>query len=137
MEQIATFLLNPLKNKKVWAVMTPDGELFYDIVSVKRAQFCIEENEQFWLNPYGGAYQWDTKVSEPYEAEFVHFKKEAQQYMCIFNLHEADLQYIDYDPITGELLFNEEELRKKLDEKNLDEFKRFMKELWEYIKEEV
>jgi len=135
MEKTVTFLLNPLKNDKVWAVLMPDGELMDDIVSVKRAQTCMEENEQMWVNPFGGAYMWDTKVSEPYEAEFVMFKKEAVQYLCIFNLHEADLQYIDYSPISGELLFDENELKKKLDEKTLKEFKIFMNELWEYVKE--
>ncbi len=135
MNSRVVFLLNPLKNDKVWAVMTPDGELMYDIMSVKRAELCMAENEQYWLNPFGGAFQWDTKVSEPYEAEFVFFKKEAQQYMCVFDLQIADLQYIDYAPISGELVFDEDELGKKLDSKNLGEFKRFMNELWEYVKE--
>ncbi|NPA32693.1 MAG: hypothetical protein GXO04_03600, partial [Aquificae bacterium] len=132
MENIVTFLLNPLKNRRVWAVLMPDGELMDDIVSVKRAQTCMEEQEEFWLNPFGGAYHWDTEVSEPYEEEFIRFKKEAVQYMCIFNLTEADLQYIDVAPLSGELIFNEEELKKKLSPKELKEFKIFMNELWEY-----
>ena len=135
MERTVTFLLNPLKDKRVWAVLMPDGELMDDIVSVKRAQTCMETDEKLWVNPFGGAYMWDTKVSEPYEAEFVLFKKEAAQYMCIFDLHEADLQYIDFSPISGELIFDEEEFRKKLNEKQLKEFKIFMNELWEYVKE--
>ena len=134
MEQTVTFLLNPLKNDRVWAVLMPDGELMDDIVSVKRAQICMEENEQFWINPFGGTYMWDTKKSEPYEAEFVLFKKEAAQYMCIFDLHEADLQYIDYSPLSGELIFDEE-LKKKLGEKKFKDFEIFMNELWSYIKE--
>ena len=129
------FLLNPLKNDKVWAVMTPDGELMYDLMSVKRAEFCMAENEQYWLNPFGGSFEWDTKVSKPYEAEFVFFKREAQQYMCVFDLHVADLQYIDYAPASGELIFDDVELSKKLNTKDLNEFKRFMNELWEYVKE--
>ena len=112
----------------------PDGELMDDIVSVKRAQTCIEENEQFWVNPFGGTYMWDTKVSEPYEAEFVLFKKEAGQYMCIFDLNEADLQYIDYSPLSGELTFSEE-LKKKLGDKKFKDFEIFMNELWSYVKE--
>ena len=135
MEKTVTFLLNPLKDKRVWAVLMPDGELMDDIVSVKRAQTCMETDEKLWLNPFGGAYMWDTKVSEPYEAEFVLFKKEAEQYMCIFDLHKADLQYVDFSPISGELIFDEEEFRKKLNEKQLKEFKIFMNELWEYVKE--
>ncbi len=135
MENTVTFLLNPLKGDKVWAVMMPDGELMLDLMSVKRAEFCMAENEQFWLNPFGGSFQWDTKVSQPYEAEFVLFKKEAQQYMCVFDLNISDLQYIDYAPVSGELTFDERELSKKLDSKKLSEFKRFMKELWEYVKE--
>ena len=135
MERTVTFLLNPLKDKRVWAVLMPDGELMDDIVSVKRAQTCMETDEKLWVNPFGGAYIWDTKVSEPYEAEFVNFKKEAGQYMCIFDLYEADLQYIDFSPISGELIFDEEELGKKLNEKQLKEFKIFMNELWEYVKE--
>jgi len=135
MEKTVTFLLNPLKNRRVWAVLMPDGELMDDIMSVKRAEACMEEEEQFWINPFGGTYMWDTKVSEPYEEEFVKFKKEASQYMCIFNLTEADLQYIDLTPVSGELIFDREELGKKLKEKDLKDFEIFMKELWEYVKE--
>ncbi len=135
MENTVTFLLNPLKNDRVWAVMTYDGELMYDLMSVKRAEFCMAENEQYWENPFGGSFQWETKVSKPYEAEFVFFKKEAQQYMCVFDLEIADLQYVDYAPTTGELVFDEAELSKKLGSKDLGEFKRFMNELWEYVKE--
>ncbi|WP_457600233.1 hypothetical protein [Hydrogenivirga sp.] len=135
MENAVTFLLNPLKNDRVWAVMTYDGELMDDIMSVKRAEFCMAEGEQFWLNPFGGAFQWDTKVSKPYEAEFVLFKKEAQRYMCVFDLDIADLQYVDYAPVSGELVFDEAELSRKLGDKELSEFKRFMNELWEYVKE--
>jgi len=134
MEKTVTFLLNPLKNNRVWAVLMPDGELMIDIVSVKRAQTCMEENEQFWVNPFGGTYMWDTKNSEPFEAEFVFFKKEAVQYMCVFGLSEADLQYIDYSPLSGELLFDEE-LKKKLREKEFKNFEIFMNELWSYVKE--
>jgi hypothetical protein len=137
MENTVTFLMNPLKNNKVWAVMTYEGELMYDLMSVKRAEFCLAEKEQFWMNPFGGTFQWDTKVSQPYEAEFVFFKKEAQQYMCIFDLEIAHLQYVDYAPATGELVFDEAELSKRLDDKTLSEFKRFMNELWEYVKESV
>ncbi len=129
------FLLNPLKNH-IWAVSMPDGELLEDIVSVRRARYCVESNEQYWLNPFGGAYHWTVKSSKPYEEEFLRFKKEAQQYMCVFNLSVADLQYIDLSPLSGELLFDEEELRKKLDEKEYVDFKNLMLELWEYIKEE-
>ena len=135
MENTVTFLLNPLKGNKVWAVMTYDGELMYDVMSVKRAEFCMAEGEQFWMNPFGGTFQWDTKVSQPYEAEFVLFKREAQQYMCVFDLEIADLQYIDYAPTTGELVFDEAELSRKLGGKELGEFKRFIGELWDYIKE--
>jgi len=135
MDRTVQFLLNPLKNDKVWAVMTPDGELMYDVMSVKRAEMCMAENEQFWLNPFGGAFQWETKVSKPYEAEFVFFKREAQQYMCVFDLNISDLQYVDYAPATGELVFDDVELSKKLSAKDLEEFKRFMNELWDYIKE--
>jgi len=135
MENTVTFLLNPLKDNKVWAVMTYEGELMYDVMSVKRAEFCMAEGEQFWINPFGGAFQWDTKVSKPYEAEFVLFKKEAQQYMCVFELDISDLQYIDYAPTTGELIFDDDELSKKLKDKELGEFKRFMGELWDYVKE--
>ncbi len=129
------FLLNPLKNNKVWAVMTPDGELMYDVMSVKRAEMCLAENENYWLNPFGGAFQWETKISKLYEAEFVFFKREAQQYMCVFDLQIADLQYVDYAPLSGELSFDDKELSKKLSPKDLDEFKRFMNELWDYVKE--
>ncbi|NPB06272.1 MAG: hypothetical protein GXO03_01575 [Aquificae bacterium] len=136
MEGVALFLLNPLKDKRVWAVLTPDGELMDDVMSVKRARACMAGEMEFWLNPFGGAYEWDTKVSEPHEEEFVRFKKEAAQYMCVFDLTEADLQYIDYSPISGELLFDKPELVKKLGEKKFKEFERFMKELWEYVKED-
>lgn len=135
MENTVTFLLNPLKGNKVWAVMTYDGELMYDVMSIKRAEFCMVEGEQFWMNSFGGTFQWDTKVSKPYEAEFVLFKREAQQYMCVFDLEIADLQYIDYAPTTGELVFDEAELSRKLGGKELGEFKRFMGELWDYVKE--
>ena len=131
----AQFLLNPLKDHKVWAVMLPDGELMDDLMSVKRAEFCMAEKEEFWLNPFGGSFQWETKVSKPYEAEFVLFKKEAQRYMCVFDLDVADLQHLDYAPASGDLIFDEAELSKKLKEKDLSEFKRFMSELWEYVKE--
>jgi len=134
-EKQVEFLINPLKNR-VWAVSMPDGELLDDIISVKRANFCIESNEQYWVNPFGGAYMWSTKKSMPYEEEFVRFKKEAQQYMCIFNLNIADLQYIDFLPMEGELLFDEKELKKKLGEEKYKEFISFMKELWEYVKED-
>jgi hypothetical protein len=129
------FLINPIKNR-VWAVNMPDGELMRDIVSVKRAVFCLESNEQFWLNPFGGAYHWTTKASEPYEEEFVRFKEEAQQYMCIFNLEVAHLEYLDFSPISGDLLFDEEKLTERLGKEGFEEFKRFMLELWEYIKED-
>ncbi len=129
------FLLNPLKGDRVWAVMTPDGELMFDIMSVKRAEFCLAENEQFWLNPFGGSFQWETQVSKPFEEEFVAFKREAQQYMCVFDLNISDLQYVDVAPASGELIFDEGELSKKLDKKDLEEFKKFMNELWEYVKE--
>lgn len=129
------FLVNPLKNR-VWAVSMPDGELLMDIVSVRRARFCVESGEQYWLNPFGGAYHWTTKKSEPYEEEFVKFKQEAQQYMCIFGLEVAHLEYVDFSPLSGELLFDSEKLVKKLGSQQFEEFKRFMQELWEYIKEE-
>lgn len=129
------FLVNPLKNR-VWAVSMPDGELLTDLVSVKRARFCIESNEQYWLNPFGGAYHWTTKESQPYEEEFIRFKQEAQQYMCIFNLDVAHLEYIDFSPISGDLIFDEDNLLNRLEGAQKEEFKRFMLELWEYVKEE-
>ncbi len=129
------FLINPLKNR-VWAVSMPDGELMIDLVSVKRASFCLESNEQYWLNPFGGAYHWTTKESLPYEEEFVRFKEQAQQYMCIFGLEVAHLEYLDFSPISGELIFDEERLAELLGQSKLTEFKRFMLELWEYVKEE-
>ncbi|MGC8852857.1 MAG: hypothetical protein ACP5P0_04565 [Hydrogenobacter sp.] len=133
-EKQVEFLINPLKNR-VWAVSMPDGELLDDIISVKRAVFCIENNEQYWLNPFGGAYMWITKMSSPYEEEFVKFKRYAQQYMCIFDLNISDLQYVDYSPLDGSLLFDEKELKRKL-ESRYEEFVNLMKELWEYIKED-
>ncbi|ADO45563.1 conserved hypothetical protein [Hydrogenobacter thermophilus TK-6] len=134
-EMQVEFLINPLKNR-VWAVSMPDGELMDDIISIKRAVFCLESNEQYWLNPFGGSYMWTTKMSEPYEEEFVKFKKEAQQYMCIFDLSISDLQYMDFSPVDGTLLFDEEELRKKLSGDDYREFVSLMKELWEYVKED-
>ncbi len=133
-EKQAEFLVNPFTNK-IWAVLMPDGELLDDIVSLKRAQACVEGNEQYWLNPFGGAYHWITKKSEPYEEEFYRFKTDAQQYMCIFNLNVADLQHVDFSPVSGELLFDEEGLKKKLGDKDYREFIIFMRELWEYEKE--
>ncbi len=135
MESTVEFLLNPLKDRKVWAIMLPEGELMYDLMSVKRAEFCMAENERYWLNPFGGAFQWTTKISKPYEAELVFFKREAQRYMCVFDLEIADLQYVDCSPLTGELTFDERELSRKLSAKELSEFRRFMQELWEYVKE--
>lgn len=132
-EKQVEFLINPLKNR-VWAVSMPDGELLDDIISVKRAVFCIENDEQYWLNPFGGAYMWTTKMSSPYEEEFVEFKKSTQQYMCIFDLNISDLQYVDYSPLDGNLLFDEKELKRKL-QNRYEEFVSLMKELWEYIKE--
>ncbi len=129
------FFINPLKNR-VWAVSMPDGELLTDLMSVKRASFCIESNEQYWLNPFGGAYHWTTKESQPYEEEFVKFKEQAQQYTCVFGLETAHLEHIDFSPVSGYLVFDEESLLKKLSKKEFDEFKRFMLELWEYIKED-
>jgi len=76
MERKVEFLLNPLKDRRIWAVMLPDGELMIDLVSVKRAEFCMQEEERYWLNPFGGAFQWETKISKPYEAELVFFKRE-------------------------------------------------------------
>jgi hypothetical protein len=134
MERTVEFLLNPLRGRRVWAVMLPEGELMYDIMSVRRAEFCMAENERYWMNPFGGAFLWTTKVSKPYEAELVMFKKEAQQYMCVFDLEIADLQYIDCSPLKGDLIFDEVELSRKLGERELAEFKRFMSELWEYVK---
>ncbi len=128
------FLINPLKNK-VWAVSMPDGELLTDMMSVKRASFCVETNEPYWLNPFGGAYHWTTKESQPYEEEFVKFKEHAQQYMCIFGLDTAHLEHIELSLLSGELIFDEENLLKKLDKQRLEEFKRFMLELWDYVKE--
>ncbi|MCS7171226.1 MAG: hypothetical protein N3D14_04640 [Aquificaceae bacterium] len=128
------FLINP-RNNKVWGVSMPDGEILTDLVSVKRASFCVETGEEFWLNPFGGAYHWTTRISEPYEEEFVKFKEEAQHYMCIFGLQVAHLEYIDFSPISGELIFDEEGLTTKLGQKTYEEFKRFVLELWEYIKE--
>ncbi|MCS6957353.1 MAG: hypothetical protein RMK75_02700 [Aquificaceae bacterium] len=129
------FLINPKKNR-IWAVSMPDGELLTDLVSVKRARFCVESGEQFWLNPFGGAYHWTTKISEPYEEEFVRFKQEAQQYMCIFGLQVAHLEHVDFSPISGDLIFDDERLKEKLREGAYADFKNFMLELWEYIKEE-
>jgi len=135
MERKVEFLLNPLKDRRIWAVMLPDGELMIDLVSVKRAEFCMQEEERYWLNPFGGAFQWETKISKPYEAELVFFKREAQQYMCVFDLTVSDLQHIDCSPMTGELVFDERELLGKLGRRELEEFKRFMVELWEYVRE--
>ncbi|RMH80376.1 MAG: hypothetical protein D6674_03890 [Acidobacteria bacterium] len=129
------FLVNPIKNR-IWAVSTPEGELLDDIVSVKRARFCVEKDEQYWLNPFGGAYHWTTRMSQAYEEEFIKFKREAQQYMCIFDLNTSDLEYVDFSPISGELVFDEEALSKKLTKAGYGEFRRFMMELWEYVKED-
>ncbi len=137
MERRVEFLLNPLRDRKVWAVMLPDGELMFDLMSVKRAEFCMAEDERYWLNPFGGAFQWTTRVSKPYEAELVFFKREAQQYMCVFDLTVAGLQFIDCSPLTGDIVFDEKELGKKLEGGKLAEFERFMRELWEYVKEAV
>ncbi|WPM33024.1 hypothetical protein IAE16_04920 [Hydrogenobacter sp. T-2] len=129
------FLINPLKNR-VWAVSMPDGEPLTDIMSVKRASFCIETKEQYWLNSFGGAYHLTIKESQPYEEEFVKFKEQAQQYMCISGYETAHLEYIGVSPLSSELIFDEENLFKKLNKERLEEFKRFMSELWEYVKEE-
>ncbi len=129
------FLINPLKNR-VWAVSMPDGELLTDLVSIKRAHFWIESNEQYCLNPFGGVYHWTTKESEPYEEEFVRFKEEAQRYMCIFDLETAHLEHLHFSPLSGELIFDEEWLLERLGQGQKAEFKRFMLELWEYVKEE-
>ncbi|MCS7196913.1 MAG: hypothetical protein N2648_01775 [Aquificaceae bacterium] len=129
------FLVNPVKNR-IWAVSMPEGELLKDLVSVKRARFCVESGEEFWLNPFGGAYHWITRMSEPYEEEFVRFKEEAQLYVCVFDLDIAHLEYLYLSPFSGELLFEEEELLEKLGKKLYGDFKRFMLELWEYIKED-
>ena len=110
-EKRVEFLINPRTNK-VWAVLMPDGELLEDIVSIKRAVNSIVTQDSYWLNPFGGAYHWTTKVSQMYEEEFYRFKRDAQAYMCIFNLGVADLQYVDLSPLSGELVFDEEELRK-------------------------
>ncbi len=133
-ERQVEFLVNPIKNR-IWAVSMPDGELLDDILSVKRAIFCVENNEQFWLNPFDGAFLWTTKISKPYEEEFVRFKKEAQHYIGLFGLDVSDLQYIDYSPIKGELTFDEE-IKRKLNNRSYTEFVLFMKELWDFIKED-
>ncbi len=131
-EKTAQFLVNPLTNR-IWAVLMPDGELLDDLISIKRAEYCVESNDPYWINPFGGTYHWTTKKSQPYEEEFYNFKRDAQAYMCIFDLSVADLQYIDYSPISGELIFDEEPLRKKLGNSYRD-FVNLMKELWEYEK---
>ncbi len=132
-EKTVEFLVNPFTNK-IWAVLMPDGELLDDLVSIKRSEYCVVNNDLYWINPFGGTYHWVTKKSEPYEEEFYKFKRDAQAYMCIFGLNVSDLQYIDYSPISGELIFDEEILKGKLT-KDYTDFVNLMKELWEYEKE--
>ncbi len=132
-EKTVEFLVNPFTNR-IWAVLMPDGDVLDDLVSIKRSEYCVVNNDPYWLNPFGGAYHWVTKKSEHYEEEFYKFKKDAQAYMFIFGLNISDLQHIDYSPISGELIFDEEILKSKLN-KDYTDFVNLMKELWEYEKE--
>ena len=133
--KLVHFLLDPRRNKKVWAVMLPDGKLLMDILSVNRATYCIKENIPLWLSPFYESFSWRVVVSEPYEADMVLFKEEARKYLCIFGLDDTSLRFMDVDLSNGDLIFFDNELASKLDDESVIKFKKLMTELWKYVKE--